>query len=60
MSAELDRIAEAWDRAEREGRLVEPTARPDTRPRDALYNRVITFTPKVTIGGKPLSNPFER
>jgi hypothetical protein len=27
---------------------------PDTRPRDALTGEVITLTPKVTVGGKPL------
>jgi hypothetical protein len=64
MSKELDRAAAAWDRAEREGRLKPPSPGPDTRPRDALTNRVITFTPKVSIGGDKLlnnhSNPFER
>jgi hypothetical protein len=37
----------------------DPAPEPDTQPRDALYNRPITFTPKVSINGKPLSNPFE-
>jgi hypothetical protein len=37
---------------------AEPTPEPpDTRPRDALYNQPITFTPKISINGKPLTNP---
>jgi hypothetical protein len=61
MSKDLDRAAEAWDKAQRNGQLNPPTPEPDTRPRDC-YNRPITFTPKVTVGGKPLldnsNNPF--
>jgi hypothetical protein len=30
---------------------------PDTQPRDALYNLPITFTPKISVNGKPLHNP---
>jgi hypothetical protein len=30
---------------------------PDPTPRDALYNLPITFTPKVSVNGKPLTNP---
>jgi hypothetical protein len=56
MSTELDRAAAAWDKAEREGKLATPTE-PDTRPRDALYGKVIDFNVKVTVNGKSLHNP---
>jgi hypothetical protein len=35
----------------------DPTPAPDPTPRDALYNLPITFTPKVSVNGKPLHAP---
>jgi hypothetical protein len=73
--SDLDRAAREWDRAQLEGRLNPPPTELDTRPRDALTNRPITFTPKATInrlapwtGGEhttisrepPPRNPFNR
>jgi hypothetical protein len=57
--SDLEKAAAAWDKAEREGRLVEPTAGPDT-PRNSLYNRPVPITIKATVNAKPLTNPFER
>jgi hypothetical protein len=56
--SDLKKAAEAWDRAQREGRLNAPAPEPDTRPRDALYNRVISIEPKVTIGRGRLVSPY--
>jgi hypothetical protein len=30
---------------------------PPELPRNSMYNRPITFTPKVTVGGKELNTP---
>ena len=58
--SDLEKAAEAWDKAEREGRLLNPPAPPDTRPRDALTNRPITFTPKVTVNGNVIDTSTPR
>jgi hypothetical protein len=57
-SQPLTDAAKAWDRAELEGRLHPPAAPPDTRPRDPVYNKLIEFNIKATIGGKPLLDNF--
>jgi hypothetical protein len=59
MSKELDRAAAAWDAAEREGRLTEPTSGPDARPRNSITNRPVPITVKFTIGKGTLHNPFK-
>jgi hypothetical protein len=42
------------------GKPEASSAPPDTRPRNALTGELISFTAsKVTIGGKPLTNPTE-
>jgi hypothetical protein len=54
---DLDRAAEAWDRAAREGQLNPPAPAPDTRPVNSLTNRPVPITVKFTIGKAGL-NPF--
>ena len=58
--SDLKKAAEAWDRAEREGRLVEPTAGPDTRPVNSLYNRPVPINIKFTIGKGVLHSPYPK
>jgi hypothetical protein len=41
---DLEKAAKAWDAAEREGQLHPEPPPPDTRPRNALTNRPVTFS----------------
>jgi hypothetical protein len=58
--SDLKKAAEAWDKAEREGRLNPPAPAPDTRPRNSLTGQPVPITVKFTIGKGQLHNPYPR
>jgi hypothetical protein len=57
--SDLKKAADAWDRAEREGRL-NPPAGPDTQPRNSITNRPVPINIKGTWGHGTLHSPFRK
>lgn len=48
----LEESAKRWDEAEREKLFHPQSPPPDTRPRDPVYNKPITFTPQISVDGR--------